>query len=235
MKFEVLPLRVLASREVVRERLDYKEHLVGATRDELDNLEKLSGRFKEIGAETVVKTLDEEGEELEEVGEDRWEEVLWQPGCPGCPLCPFVCCLFVPGSMLTEFKMESEITIEENNEEKRGWRFKDIDGSVWMDTQMWMDTHRVEPFCANFDNYIEDGELVLPVKIFCWEGLYELRTKKYFVRIERTDSFSLDSKQNLVWKTILTDFKYNHKVTHTRKMKRVTPNSTSLGWQCQLM
>ena len=68
MKFKVLPLRVLASREVVRERLDYKEHLVGATRDELDNLEKLPGRFKEIGAKTVVKTLDEEGEELEEVG-----------------------------------------------------------------------------------------------------------------------------------------------------------------------
>ena len=101
MKFQVLPLRVLASREVVRERLDYKEHLVGATRDELDNLEKLSGRFKEIGAETVVKTLDEEGEELEEVGK---EEVLW---------------------MLTGLKAENEIIIEENNGEKRGWRFKD--------------------------------------------------------------------------------------------------------------
>ena len=233
MKFQVLPLRVLASREVVRERLDYKEHLVGATRDELDNLEKLSGRFKEIGAETVVKTLDEEGEELEEVGEDRWEEVLWQPGCPGChdPLCP----PSYPGSIMTELKAENEIIIEETNEEKRGWRFKDNGSGLEMATQSWMDTHWIERFWANFDNYIEDGELVLPVKIFCWEGLYELRTKKYFVRIERTDSFSLDSKQNLVWKTILTDFKYNYKVTHTRKMKRATPNSTSLGWQCLLM
>ena len=116
MKFQVLPLRVLASREVVRERLDYKEHLMGATRDELDNLEKLSGRFKEIGAETVVKTLDEEGEELEEVSEDRWEEVPWQP--------------------LTELKAENEIIIEENNEEKRGWRFNviSVDGYS-MDTR----------------------------------------------------------------------------------------------------
>ena len=113
LKFEVLPLRVLASREVVRERLDYKEHLMGATRDELDNLEKLSGRFKEIGAETVVKTLDEEGEELEEVRKERWEEVLWQAGCPGCPLCP----QHYAGSMLTEFETESEIIIEEHNEE----------------------------------------------------------------------------------------------------------------------
>ena len=231
MKFQVLPLRVLASREVVRERLDYKEHLVGATRDELDNLEKLSGRFKEIGAETVVKTLDEEGEELEEVAKDRWEEVLWQPGCPGCPLCP----PHQGRSMLTEFEEKSEIIIEENNKEKRGWRFKDTDGSVWMDTGIWMDTHKIEAYCLNFDNYIEDGEMVLPVKIFCCVGLYELRTKKYFVRVERTDSFSLDSKQNLVWKTVQTDFKYNQKVTHTRKLKRVTPNSTSLGWLCRLM
>ena len=163
---------------------------MGATRDELDNLEKLSGRFKEIGAETVVKTLDEEGEELEEVDEDRWEEVLWQPGCPGCPLCP----PNPPGSMLTEFKTESEIFIEENNEEGRGWRCKDTDGVVWMDTQLWMDTHMLQPFCADFDNYIEDGELVLPVKIFCWAGLYEgvarlIENKQIFFRLERTDSF----------------------------------------------
>ena len=101
MKFQVLPLRVLASREVVRERLDYKEHLVGATRDELDNLEKLSGRFKEIGAETVVKTLDEEGEELQEVGKEVL--VLWQP--------------------LTELKAENEIIIEEMDEEKKRMEF----------------------------------------------------------------------------------------------------------------
>ena len=101
MKFQVLPLRVLASREVVRERLDYKEHLVGATRDELDNLEKLSGRFKEIGAETVVKTLDEGGEELQEVGKEVL--VLWQP--------------------LTELKAENEIIIEEMDEEKKRMEF----------------------------------------------------------------------------------------------------------------
>ena len=109
-----------------------------------------------------------------------------------------------------------------------------------MDTQLWMDTHKEEHFCANFDTYIEDGELVLPVKIFCWVGLSEgvarpIEDKQIFFRVERTDSFSLDSKQNLVWKTSLTNFKYNHKVTHTRKLKRVTPNSTSLGWQCLLM
>ena len=101
MRFQVLTLKVLALREVVRERLDYKEHLGGATRDELDNLEKLSGRFKEIGSETVVKTLDEEGEELQEVGKEVL--VLWQP--------------------LTELKAENEIIIEEMDEEKKRMEF----------------------------------------------------------------------------------------------------------------
>ena len=48
MRFQVLSLKVLALREVVREGLDYKGHLVGYTRQELDNLKKLSGRFQEV-------------------------------------------------------------------------------------------------------------------------------------------------------------------------------------------
>ena len=67
MRFQVLSLKVLALRELVREGLDYKEHLVGYTRQELDNLAKLSGRFQEVEAEMVVKRLDAEGEELEDV------------------------------------------------------------------------------------------------------------------------------------------------------------------------
>ena len=45
-------------REVVREGLDYKEHLVGYTRQELYNLKKLSGRFQEVETEMVVRRLD---------------------------------------------------------------------------------------------------------------------------------------------------------------------------------
>ena len=51
----------------MRERLDYKEHLVGYTRQEVDNLEKLSGRFQEVEPEMVVKRLDAEGVVLEDV------------------------------------------------------------------------------------------------------------------------------------------------------------------------
>ena len=58
MRFQVLSLKVLALREVVREGLDYKEHLVSYTRQELYNLKKLSGRFQEVETEMVVRRLD---------------------------------------------------------------------------------------------------------------------------------------------------------------------------------
>ena len=45
-RFQVLPLKVLASSLVVRQRLDYREHLAGYTRRELDNLDKLAGRYQ---------------------------------------------------------------------------------------------------------------------------------------------------------------------------------------------
>ena len=41
MKLQVLPLTVLATREVVRNRMDYFTFVNGTTKDELDKLDKL--------------------------------------------------------------------------------------------------------------------------------------------------------------------------------------------------
>ena len=41
MKLQVLPLTVLATREVVRNRMDYFTFVNGTTKDELDRLDKL--------------------------------------------------------------------------------------------------------------------------------------------------------------------------------------------------
>ena len=49
MNFQVQPLKLLASREVVREGLDYSNYLTGKTKEELDGLDEFAGTF-------VVKT-----------------------------------------------------------------------------------------------------------------------------------------------------------------------------------
>ena len=107
LRFEVLPLRVLASNKVVKERLEFKEYLAGCTRQEMDNLDLLPGRYQEIEREMVVVKLDKEGGELEEGSKDMWEEVLWKPE--------------LGSSVLRRFDREKRIIIEEKNGRK-GWR-----------------------------------------------------------------------------------------------------------------
>ena len=73
MPFQVLSLRVLATRVVVRERMDYKEHLAGNTKRELDDLDMLAGKFHIKEVDVVVEKLNEEGKE---VPKEMWKSIL---------------------------------------------------------------------------------------------------------------------------------------------------------------
>ena len=42
----MLPLKVLVSREVVGNKMDYSTYLNGTTKEELDQLKKMTGHFK---------------------------------------------------------------------------------------------------------------------------------------------------------------------------------------------
>ena len=62
MKLQVqpLPLKVLATREVVMNKMDYSTYLTGTTKDELDKLDKLAGRYKIQSSNMVIEALDNE-------------------------------------------------------------------------------------------------------------------------------------------------------------------------------
>ena len=51
----VLPLKVLATREVIRERMAYKDYLGGNVREELDRLNGFEGKFLIDTSELMVK------------------------------------------------------------------------------------------------------------------------------------------------------------------------------------
>ena len=57
-------MRVLAMSKVVIEKLDYKEHLVGNTRRELVDLDKLPGRFWVTNTKVVVERFKEKGRKV---------------------------------------------------------------------------------------------------------------------------------------------------------------------------
>ena len=141
MPLQVLTLRVLATRQVLRERLDYKEHLVGNTRLELDTLDRLPGRFLVREAEVVVERLNEAGKEVDK---DIWKTL-------------------VSRRMLRFLEGKGEFLIEENEGVKRTWIIEDFNFPFFTSH---IGDHTYSSNWVHYDTYILDGKLVLAMKIF---------------------------------------------------------------------
>ena len=76
MNFQVQPLKLLASRKVVREGLDYSSYLTGKTKEELDELDKFAGRY-------VVKTSSTKASKKGKIlSEEEWDS--WRQDWPIC-------------------------------------------------------------------------------------------------------------------------------------------------------
>ena len=55
MNLQVLPLRVLVSRQVIKDRMDYTGYLAGKTKSEMDILDRLAGKFEVQTSEKTVE------------------------------------------------------------------------------------------------------------------------------------------------------------------------------------
>ena len=109
MNLQVLPLRVLVSRQVIKDRMDYTGYLAGKTKSELDILDRLSGRFVVQASElTVERFLG--GEKLPA---EEWERRRSE----------------MPGTLIKLLDGTEEISIvEETNFGARSWVISDVDG-----------------------------------------------------------------------------------------------------------
>ena len=188
MPLQVLTLRVLATRQVLRERLDYKEHLVGNTRLELDTLDRLPGRFLVREAEVVVERLNEAGKAVDK---DTWKTL-------------------VSRRMLRFLEGKGEFLIEENEGVKRTWVIEDFNFPFFTSH---IGDHTYSSNWVHYDTYIEDGKLVLAMKIFRpVEG-------KMILLCDLLDSFILDDQENVVRKFVYKDFTFGSMVKVTKKMR----------------
>ena len=70
MNVQVLPLKVLASRQVVKRRMDYSTYLTGSAKEELDRLDKLAGNYRIGDSKTKLKI---EGGEL--LPSNNWQDL----------------------------------------------------------------------------------------------------------------------------------------------------------------
>ena len=58
MNLQVQPLKVLATRKVVMNKMDYSTFLGGTTKDELDKLDKLAGRYRIKSSKLAIEAID---------------------------------------------------------------------------------------------------------------------------------------------------------------------------------
>ena len=114
--FQVLPLKMLVTRQVIRERMEYKDYLGGIAKDELDQLDGLEGKFfvhaapMEVWRKGKILTSNE------------WES-LKLLGVRGEKL-PRAMIAFLDAK-----KKEFSILEKSNRHGKREWKLQDVDGS----------------------------------------------------------------------------------------------------------
>ena len=194
MPFQVLSLRVLATRVVVRERMDYKEHLAGNTKRELDDLDMLAGKFHIKEVDVVVEKLNEEGKE---VPEEMWKSILSR-------------------RMRNFLEEKEEFLIEELEGKRRSWVIED-DTYFPFFTAGQVEEHSYSSDCTcksvHSDCYIEDGKLMLLKKNF------RPVQDKMILLSEHLDSFSLDFGNNVVRMIVFKDFTFGSMVKVTKKMR----------------
>ena len=179
MNLQVLPLRMLAARKVVMERMDYSGHLNGKAKQELDMLDKLAGEYKVHASHLTIERF----EGLEKISSEEWEHKR--------RTMPRALVNFLDGK--SEFKIAEQI-----NSGTRSWVISDVDD---LRKEVMASKGGLEPRSGHwihFDDFIEDGKLVTMRKAF---GMAKC---KMVLCVDLIDSFAVDRQGN-----ILREFKWS--------------------------
>ena len=200
MNLQVLPLKVLVSRQVIKDRMDYTDYLAGKTKSEMDMLDRLDGRFQVHASELIVD-LGGDKVLLDEL--DEWQ---------------------IPSSLMKFFRWHgsAEISIvETSSSEARTWVISDVDGSIkrfHLRSRGWM-PQTPSNYWIHVDDFIEDRKLISARKVFAMvdgqvdrDGPRWAKVDKGLV-MEYVDSYSMDKKGNLVREFICSIPIANIKIT----------------------
>ena len=234
MNLQVLPLRVLVSRQVIRDRMDYTGYLAGKTKSEMDILDGLAGRFvvQFAGFEFNVERYFGG----EKVPDDEWHKMNeWE-------MMPSTVWNFLDGAFASVLDKTTEISIAETYAETprsgaRTWVVSDVHGlkkpfnltsGGWMHgPHLWVQA----------DYFIEDGKLINRNKVFVTkrprDGPRWTEVDQGLV-MDYQDSFSLDNKGNLVREFICSipvpDIKITIVMSALRVVSSKTDTDTNLSY-----
>ena len=194
MNLQVLPLKVLVSRQVIRDKMDYSTYLNGAAKEELDQLKKMAGHFKIHSCELSI-----EGDEKPAL--DDWEQVkeYLKENLKDD----------TAGGLVNVMDDTGAFSIYEKEKNgRRFWLLSDVDGRkkhLLSNASYWEETHSE---MIQRQDFIEDGKLVHTTKRaeINNEGKMELVFDLYV-------SFTLDSQGNVIRESIYYLPKKNIEIT----------------------
>ena len=213
LSLQVLPLRVLVSRQVIRDRMDYTGYLAGRTKSEMDVLDRLAGRFVVEASElTVERFWGDKKLQTDELERRRGE---------------------IPSYVNNLLDGTAEINIleETSSDEPRMWTISDVD-NVQKCFELTSSCLELQPDSLydwiHSDFFIEDGKLMAVKKGFAiMDGIS-------FLIIEFRYSFSTDKQGNLVREFICRMPILDIKLTKVMSALRVVSSDRSSLCHCAI-
>ena len=143
MNVEVLPLKVLVSRQVVRNRVDYSAFLNGTVKEELDRLDKLAGDFRIEESRVVI-------DGVKGLSSEDWQERK----------------KYMPRSVVNPVESNEDFSIVEKTiNGKRTWTINDLSDN---ETDLMSNMSSCEERSGLWiysEDFIEDGRLVSFAKV----------------------------------------------------------------------
>ena len=212
MTLQVHPLKVLATREVIMKRMDYSTYLTGTTKDELDRLNKLEGRYKIQSSKLTIEAI-YNGKRLPS---DDWE---YFKECFEAKL---------PINVVEFIEDLDGFRIFESKSGPRTWIVSEESENLWREL-LTQKGDLTEVSVTNFsncrclrhdDHFIEDGKLVSSTN---WYLMYygKIRTV-----INIRDSITTDKLGNVVWTFMWSEPTMNVKFTKVMWAFRVYEGQT---------
>ena len=197
MTLQVQPLKVLATREVILKRMDYSTYLTGATKDELDRLNKLEGRYRIHSSKLTIEAI-YNGKRLPADDWDYFKECFETQ---------------LPIDVVELIERIEGFRISESNYGPRTWIMSDENTRFGRELLTKKgDLQKVDNFrnwhCwRHDDDFIEDGRLV-SLTTLC--GIYNGKIKR---ELNVRHSITTDKLGNVVWTFMWSEHHLNMKFT----------------------
>ena len=174
MNVEVLPLKVLVSRQVVRNRVDYSAFLNGTLKEELDRLDMLAGDFRIEDSRVII-------DGVKGLSSEDWQERK----------------KYMPRSVVNPVESNEDFSIVEKTiNGKRTWTINDLSDT---ETDLMSNMSSCEERSGLWiysEDFIEDGRLVSFAKVS------EVYNSKMRLSLHYYQSLIADKQGNLTRRLI---------------------------------